>query len=507
MILSLFALVLDETPCPRRRVSFPILINNPTSDTEESSEADDDRWPPYTNEEYESNDGASSERGSFWTSISKSWFTTLAIAVAMIPSTAVIMAFLYLDLNTTDLCLDWQHHNNTLPFSVKRLRVIGDSVEAVITNLWFPLTSVVLFGWEEFKRRYLSTFYVAFIFGAMTIIYYLFLLVFGVYDTSVYYRIPANLLFFSGIICCSFVILCNIRANRSRNYTLSYSKRHIFALVSAEFLACSVLAYIYRYSIVPKFNRIKQENLNKFMAAAIAPAITIIPAAICKHFIALGRSYQVVNPMRSFVLVYFIRGGVILLYRTMQADFKNIWLFIGLSLFSGFLNILEKATHGIRIKMWRSIISLLNRTVCCQGLNELPRDTPHYRRLKADLEIQDMLFEYSTLVLSQGYFVLYFVESFQLSVSSFCLESLKRVAIGIGIDFCFNCLSNFVQIHCYNIPVGRVWKEDWKRHMLANFIIVIVIVSYFSPVLVSVFQARETGTSNRQYIARNCTFF
>jgi hypothetical protein len=211
MILSLFALVLDETPCPRRRVSFPILINNPTSDTEESSEADDDRWPPYTNEEYESNDGASSERGSFWTSISKSWFTTLAIAVAMIPSTAVIMAFLYLDLNTSDLCLDWQHHNNTLPFSVKRLRVIGDSVEAVITNLWFPLTSVVLFGWEEFKRRYLSTFYVAFIFGAMTIIYYLFLLVFVVYDTSVYYRIPANLLFFSGIICCSFVILCNIR--------------------------------------------------------------------------------------------------------------------------------------------------------------------------------------------------------------------------------------------------------------------------------------------------------
>ena len=156
-----------------------------------------------------------------------------------------------------------------------------------------------------------------------------------------------------------------------------------------------------------------------------------------------------------------------------------------------------------------TIISLLNRTVCCQGLNELPRDTPHYRRLKADLEIQDMLFEYSTLVLSQGYFVLYFVESFQLySVSSFCLGFLKRVAIGIGIDFFFNCLSNFVQIHYYNIPVGRVWTKYWKPHMLANFIIVIVIVSYFSPVLLSVFQAREAAASYRQHIVRrNCTFF
>ena len=255
MILSLFSLVLDEPPS----VSFPVLINNPATSNTEESESDDGRWQSYINNEYGNShtneqltdyttlDGASSERRSFWQSTSKSLLTTLTVTVAMIPSTAVIMAFLYIDLNTTDLCLEWQYHNNTLPFSVKRLRVIGDSVEAVITNLWFPLTSVVLFGWEEFKLRFLSTFYVAFIFGGMTIIYYLFLLVFGVYDTSVYYRIPANVLFFSGIICCSFVILCNIRANRSRNYTLSYSiKRHIFALVSAEFMACSAVAFLFK---------------------------------------------------------------------------------------------------------------------------------------------------------------------------------------------------------------------------------------------------------------------
>ena len=141
------------------------------------------------------------------------------------------------------------------------------------------------------------------------------------------------------------------------------------------------------------------------------------------------------------------------------------------------------------MKLWTYIISLLNRTACCRRLNELPQNTPHYRRLKADLEIQDMLFEYSTLVLSQGYFALYFVESFKLSVWSFLYESLTRVAIGMGIDFFFNCLSNFVQTHYYNIPVGRVWTMYWKRHMLANFIIVIVIVSYFSPVLLSVFSS------------------
>ena len=85
----------------------------------------------------------------------------------------------------------------------------------------------------------------------------------------------------------------------------------------------------------------------------------------------------------------------------MQADFQNIWLFIGLSLFSSVMNFLKKATHGVRMSLWKYIISLLRRTVWCARLSEMPCNTPHYRRLKADLDIQDMLFEYSTLVISQ----------------------------------------------------------------------------------------------------------
>jgi hypothetical protein len=517
MFLSFFSLFLKETP----RVSFREQIYE-TSDTEESGTYDINRWPSYINKEYENlhideeelssllvnqrltvysgHANASSRQRSYWESIRKSSWTSLCITFAIFPSTAFIIAFLYLDLNTTDLCQEWQYRNNTLPPSVKRFRVIGDSVEAVIINLWFPLTIIVLFGWKEFRRRFFSTFYVAFIFGETTVIYYLFLLAFDVYDTHMYYRYPTNVLFFAGIICCSIIMLRNIRRSDS---SISYSNGHILVLVSIQFLVASIMTFAYRYAIVPYFNSIKQEQF-KFMVAAIAPVSAIIPVVVCKH-LALRQSSEVVHPGRSFVLLYFIRGGVVAIYRIMQADFKNIWLFIGLSLFSGFLKILKTATHRIRIKLWRYIISQLQRTVCCQRLNELPSNTPHYRRLKADLEIQDMLFEYSTLVLTQGYFVLYFVESFKVSLLSFFYESLKRLAIGIGIDFFFNCLSNFVQIHYYNIPIGRVWTKYWKRHLLANFIVVLVIVSYFSPVLLSILQARESET--RKYAVRNCTLF
>ena len=94
------------------------------------------------------------------------------------------------------------------------------------------------------------------------------------------------------------------------------------------------------------------------MVAALVPGITIIPVVICKH-IALRRSSEVVHPGWSFVLAAFILGGVIYLYRIMQADFQNIWLFIGLSLFSSVMNFFKKATHRVRMAIWKYIISLL----------------------------------------------------------------------------------------------------------------------------------------------------
>ena len=518
LLLSLFSLVSNETP----RVSF-----RETNHTQEES-TDDDRWLPCINQEY--NNIATSEEltsapllltnddlhrgynripgGSFpkqksvRKSFQKAIWTSISMAFSLILPTAFTILLLYADLNTNNLCFEWQHHNNTVPSSVIRIRAIGRNVEVLIINLWFPLTAVILVGWKDFKLRFLPVLYIAFIFAEATVIYYLFLLAFGVFDSHTYYRYPVNILFFTGLICCSIVMVQSIRMS---DVSISYSNLHIMTLLSTQFVVSSILSYTYRYGILSYFISFKEEKY-KFLVAVLAPAITITPVVICKH-IALRRSSEVVHPGRSFVLASFIRGGVIYVYRTMQADFQNIWLFIGLSLFSSVMNFLKKATHRVRMSLWKYIISLLRRTVCCARLSEMPCNTPHYRRLKADLDIQDMLFEYSTLVLSQAYFVLYHVEGFELSMSSFFFEALKRVAIGIAIDFLFNCLSNFVQIHYYNIPIARVWKKYWKRHLFAHMIIVVVIVAYFTGMLLSCFRARESGTNEVPYTVKNCTFF
>ena len=88
--------------------------------------------------------------------------TSISMAFSLFLPTVFTIILLYADLNTNDLCFEWQHHNNTVPSSVIRIRVVGRSVEAVIINLWFPLTAVVLFELKDFKLRFLPVLYIAF---------------------------------------------------------------------------------------------------------------------------------------------------------------------------------------------------------------------------------------------------------------------------------------------------------------------------------------------------------
>jgi hypothetical protein len=219
---------------------------------------------------------------------------------------------------------------------------------------------------------------------------------------------------------------------------------------------------------------------------------------------ALWRTSEIIEPERSFVLVYFTRAIFITLYRVMQADFENIWLFVGLSLLSGVSSLLKTVTIGIREKVWARVIWFMNKT-CCIRLHHLPGNTPHHRRLKADTEIQNILFENNSLILSQCYIVLYSIANFHLSDWSVMKSSLIRIAIGLVIEFVFNILSTFVRTHWHDIPIARVWSKYWKRHVFANGIVVAVIVCYFTNPLLTIFQGRFHHSGARNYTIRNCT--
>ncbi|XP_046857634.1 uncharacterized protein LOC124451044 [Xenia sp. Carnegie-2017] len=441
----------------------------------------------------------------FKSSLWKSLSTSINLTFATILPTLFALTLVYIDTNTTYSCLAWRNYKNkTLPLSVKRVHVFGDCVESFVLYLWFPLSMMMLFGWKEFKEKFTSALYVCVIFGEMVVIYHLISFQFNFYDIHSYYRIPPSILFCVSLFCSGFVILYNIRACDQQ---VTYSNCHIIALLLMEFIFCAFISYANRYELIPAFNGFRKE-LYKFLVALTSPALTIIPAILCKHM-ALRRSDEIVHPGRSFILVYVIRGAAIFIFRTMQSDFKSISLFIGLSLFSAVLNFLKKATQQICYNVWKRIITKLQGLGCFQRLQILPWNTAPARLLKADLEIQDILFEYNTLVLSQAYLIFYQLESFKIDVRPLLLEFVKRISIGLGIDFIFNCLSNFVQMHYFNIPIGRVWKKYWKRHLLANIVVTLNIIAYYSLDFNSVFKAHfhEMREDSVKYPIRNCSLF
>ena len=96
------------------------------------------------------------------------------------------IGLVYFKLNTGDLCFEWKHHNNSISSFVTRWQLIGEDIDAMFLNIWFPVTLALLFGWNEFKSNNISTLLVGFAVGAVVVIYKIFLGVFNVFGTEMY---------------------------------------------------------------------------------------------------------------------------------------------------------------------------------------------------------------------------------------------------------------------------------------------------------------------------------
>ena len=127
------------------------------------------------------------------------------------------------------------------------------------------------------------------------------------------------------------------------------------------------------------------------------------------------------------------------------------------------------------------------------------------RRLQADLEIQEMLSQFGTIILSHVYVMLYRYSTFVVAFHEEIRRIYPRVLVGLGIEFIFAWLSTFIQVWLYNIAIKTVWCRYWLRHIMANVIIVVVAISYFSTVLISVVKSRMETSIYEDPVRINCT--
>ena len=259
------------------------------------------------------------------------------------------------------------------------------------------------------------------------------------------------------------------------------SRLHTISLITAKLC----LDWVF-YKLAPMFIDTKDE-IKQAIFVTITPLLPVIPIVICDRCTLIEIS-KITTRERGFVFVCLSRGIVIILCRIMQADFTSIWLFMGVSLFQGFLKVACKATEEFR----GNVMTYFFRR----------SRNPRSPRFMADIEIQDILFEWITLILSQALVALSLTQTCGKSLWDVLNKSLVRIAIGLGIDFIFNCLSIFIQMRWCHVPLHTVWLNHWKYHMLVNVFALAIILIIYKPSLIAAYGIQGQF---RKYGNYNCT--
>ena len=93
--------------------------------------------------------------------VAQSLLRSLKVNVGLIAAVVLILGLLtvfavYVDLNTSDACVQWEHHNHSVPTNLKNLRLVGWFIKILPLFTWFPACIAMLWGLKEFKKNYLS---------------------------------------------------------------------------------------------------------------------------------------------------------------------------------------------------------------------------------------------------------------------------------------------------------------------------------------------------------------
>ena len=68
---------------------------------------------------------------------------------------SLIVGLVYLDLSTSDACINIMHNKHAVPPRVRIVQIIGMSMKLLPLFAWFPTTVIMLWGFREFRKNYL----------------------------------------------------------------------------------------------------------------------------------------------------------------------------------------------------------------------------------------------------------------------------------------------------------------------------------------------------------------
>ena len=163
------------------------------------------------------------------------------------------------------------------------------------------------------------------------------------------------------------------------------------------------------------------------------------------------------------IVLYSVSAVV---FRVMQAELNSLKLYIILSFARGAIDLLERLTIVIRDYVWYFIYKKLkgDRRELILKANQFR--SPRSMRFVADMSIQMILGESTSLIAAVGVIQLYNFMCKGKDISSEITEFFERVSIALSIDFAFNSLSFWLQDVVYECFRGsRLGEEVAETHV------------------------------------------
>ena len=430
-----------------------------------------------------------------WKKSRPSWLKTLFICfktvfvmqVVIGSSIALVaIAVLVLDFNTVDLCYEKTLNWNTMPPIIQRIRVVSQSVEGFIIELWQFLIMLCMFGYSVLKK--LNLLMINLLAALVDVCYRLVLQTFGIYKHS-WMSYPLNALFGSVVLGNSFII--------ARYLAQGGKKKEVFkvtCLLAFQFLFGIPVAFILVYEIFPWYTG--RSELEKVFIAGACPLIVSVPKVLAR---ALVPKLDCVHPGVLHLLVGGLYSTSAIVFRVMQAELTSFKFFIALGICHAVIDLLERLTITMRDYLWKSLFRWLVRCNRSQEDQEMRFSARHARtprsmRFVADVSIQLLLTEPTALVTAVGFIQVYtfmYPDISNPSVPELVWGFLERCATGLAIDVVFNTLSVWLQVRVFNIAVLKVWNSNnWRTHFIANIIFTLMSMLYFTEYLFAIIRTK-----------------
>ena len=423
-------------------------------------------------------------RLSLWKAMKHAFFIQILGGVAL-GSLAIVI--LVLDFNTVDLCYDMKSKNWTaIPKRIQAVVVTAATTEAYLVQLWPFLVVLTMFGWRLIKE--LNLLFLNLLGAFLDTCYRLYLQVYGIYNKP-WRSFPLNGLFVLLFLMNGLIIGKDIAKDiTERNQRIKKAIK-VSAMLVAQFAFGLPIAYGIVYVLIPLYGEVS-ETYRAIIAGAL-PLVAAIPKVIVR---LAAQRIDFLHPGDSHILLNVLHSATAIVFRVMQAELTSLGLFILLSFAHGAIDLLERLTIVIRDYFWYFVYKKLKRDSGETILRASQFRSPRSMRFVADMSIQMILFESTSLIAAVGFIQLY---SFMHNRNDASLASITqffiRVSIAISIDFVFNSFSFWLQMSYLNIAVVRVWRKKWRKHMLVAFILTAMTLCYFTSHLFAVVKAKHTS--------------